>query len=265
MTLRALIFDVDGTMVDTEELHRQAFLAAFYKFDLRWNWGPHTYMELLKVSGGKERIAAYIDSRNEPADEKDRLKRLVPSFHRIKTRIYRELVASGAAPLRPGVLRLINEAHAAGVRLAVVATTQTANVNALLSVRLGGEAFGWIEALVGGDQVQVRQRKPDPETYDRALAALAVPGRNCMAFEDSANGLRAAQAAGLFTAVTPTRWTMAQDFTGADLLLPSLGDPGEAEDPVTERLIGAPYLSLAKIEALHAAWQAGAKAARGAE
>jgi len=262
MSLRALIFDVDGTLVDTEELHRQAFLAAFYEFNLRWNWGPHTYMDLLQVSGGKERIAAYIDSRNEPADETARLKQLAPSIHQKKTQIYGERVASGAAGLRPGVMRLINEAHAAGVRLAVVATTQTANVNALLSVRLGREAFGWIEALVGGDQVA--QRKPSPETYDRALAALGVAGWNCVAFEDSANGLRAAQAAGLFTAVTPTRWTMAQDFTGADLLLPGLGDPGEAEDPVIERLIGAPYLTLARIEALHAAWQARTDPARGA-
>jgi len=263
MGLEALIFDVDGTMVDTEELHRQAFLAAFSKFDLRWDWGPHTYMELLKVSGGKERITAYIDSRAEPAHEKDRLKRLVPSFHRIKSRVYGELIASGAAPLRPGVMRLLQEARAAGVRLALVATTQTANVNALLSVRLGPEAFGWIEVVVGGDRIFAR-RKPSPETYEHALAGLGVPGRNCVAFEDSANGLRAAQTAGLFAVVTPTRWTMAQDFAGADLLLPSLGDPGPAEDPVTERLIGAPYLTLTKIQALHAAWRASAEPARGA-
>lgn len=262
MTLDALILDVDGTLVDTEELHRQAFLAAFHEFDLRWDWGPHTYMELLKVSGGKERIAAHIDSRKDPADDKDRLKRLVPSIHRAKTRLYGQLVASGAAPLRPGVMRLIREARSAGVRLAFVATTNTGNMNALLSKRLGQEAFGWIEALVGGDQVA--RRKPSPETYHRALAALGVLARNCVAFEDSANGLRAAKAAGLYTVVTPTRWTMAQDFAGADLLLPSLGDPREAEDPVTERQIGVPYLTLAKIEALHAAWRSGAEPARGA-
>lgn len=262
MTLEALIFDLDGTMVDTEELHRQAFLGAFHEFDLRWDWGPHTYMGLLEVSGGKERIAAYIDARDEPAHEKTRLKRLAPAIHAAKTRIYGELIASGAAPLRPGVMLLIREARAAGMRLGVVATTNTANVIALLSSALGAEAFGWIESLVGGDQVA--RRKPDPETYERALAALAVPGRSCAAFEDSANGLRAAQAAGLYTVVTPARWTMAQDFAGADLLLPSLRDPGEVEDPVVERLTGAPYLSLAKIEALHAAWLAGIKPAPGA-
>lgn len=262
MTLEALIFDLDGTMVDTEELHRQAFLAAFHEFDLRWDWGPHTYMDLLQVSGGKERIAAYIDSRDEPVHEKTRLKQLAPAIHAAKTRIYGEIIARGAVPLRPGVMRLMREAHSAGVRLAVVATTNTANVIALLSAALGAEAFGWIEALVGGDQVA--RRKPDPETYERALAALALPGRSCVAFEDSANGLRAALAAGLYAVVTPARWTMAQEFAGADLLLPSLGDPGEAEDPVVERLTGAPYLGLAKIEALHAAWRAGVKPARGA-
>lgn len=262
MRIAALIFDVDGTIVDTEELHRQAFLAAFYEFNLRWDWGPHTYMELLTVSGGKERIAAYIDSRDEPASEKARLRELAPAIHAAKTRIYGEIIARGTVPLRPGVMRLLREARSAGVRLAAVATTRTANVRPLLAAALGAEALGWIEALVGGDQVA--RRKPDPETYERALAALRVPARGCVAFEDSANGLRAAQAAGLYTVVTPARWTMPQEFAGADLLLPSLGDPGKGEDPVTERQLGEPYLTLKRIEALHAAWQAGTAPARGA-
>ena len=251
MKIEALIFDVDGTLVDTEELHRQAFLAAFYEFDLRWHWGPHTYMQLLHVSGGRERIGAYIDSRNESAAEKARLKRLVPWIHQEKSRIYRGLAASDAAPLRPGVMRLMREARAAGVRLAVVATTHTANVKALLCRRLDPEAFGWIEVFVGGDQVA--RRKPHPETYERALAALEVPAQRCIAFEDSANGLRAAKAAGLCAVVTPSRWTMPHDFPDADLLVPSLGDPGAAEDPVVERRTGEPYLTLPIIARLQAA------------
>ena len=251
MKIEALIFDVDGTLADTEELHRQAFLAAFYEFDLRWDWGPHTYMQLLHVSGGKERIGAYIDSGNQSAAEKARLKRLVPRIHEEKSRIYGELLASGAAPLRPGVMRLMREAHAAGIRLAVVATTRTANVKALLRRGLGREAFGWIEAFVGGDQVA--RRKPHPETYERALAALELPARHCIAFEDSANGLRAAKVAGLCAVVTPSRWTMPQDFPDADLLVPSLGDPGAAEDPVVERRTGKPYLTLPVIARLQAA------------
>lgn len=249
--IEALIFDADGTLVDTEELHRQAFLAAFYAFDLRWDWGPHTYMQLLHISGGKERIAAYIDSRNEPAAEKARFKRLAPRIHAEKTRVYRELLASGAAPLRPGVRRLMREAHAAGVRLAVVATTHTRNVEALLSYRLGSEAFPWIEALVGGDQVA--RRKPHPETYERVLAGLGLSPARCIAFEDSANGLRAAKSAGLCTVVTPSRWTMPHDFPDADLVVPSLGDPGAAEDPVVERRTGETYLTLPVIARLHAA------------
>lgn len=256
MTLAALIFDVDGTMVDAEELHRQAFLAAFHEFDLRWDWGPHTYMELLGISGGKERIAAYIESRVEPAQEMARLRRLVPSIHAAKTRIYGELVASGVVPPRPGVMRLIRDAHAAGVRVAVVATTSTSNIDALLFAALGGDAARRIEVRAGGDRVA--HRKPSPETFNRALAALGVLAPDCVAFEDSANGLRAAKAAGLYAVVTPARWTMAQDFTGADLLLPSLGDPGAMEDAVVDRLIGTPYLTVAKIKALHAAWRASA-------
>ncbi|MGA8005588.1 MAG: HAD family hydrolase, partial [Burkholderiales bacterium] len=118
MKLQALIFDVDGTIADTEEVHRQAFNAAFLAMDLGWNWSEAEYMALLRVSGGPERIAHYVATLRAKPEEKQRLAGLVAAIHREKTRLYYELISDGRAAARPGVARLMNEARAAGVKLA---------------------------------------------------------------------------------------------------------------------------------------------------
>ncbi|MGA8049817.1 MAG: HAD-IA family hydrolase [Burkholderiales bacterium] len=251
MTLQALIFDVDGTIADTEEVHRQAFNAAFLAMDLWWNWGAGEYMELLKVSGGPERIAHYVAHLAVPEAERKRLAGLVPSIHREKTRLYHELISGGRAPLRGGVLRLMNEARAAGLRLALAATSTTANVEALVSATLGPKALGWFSAVASADDVA--HKKPAPDLYQRILGTLRLPAGGCVAIEDSENGVRAAKSAGLYTIATPSRWTTTQDFSEADLVLYSLGDPDAPLDPVTAKAIGAPQLGLRQIQALHAA------------
>ncbi|MCZ7562633.1 MAG: HAD-IA family hydrolase [Burkholderiales bacterium] len=257
MSIEALIFDVDGTLADTEETHRQAFNAAFLEHDLHWNWSPHQYVELLKISGGKERIARYIDGLNAPAAEKERLRGIVPGIHRTKTRIFAELIRDGRSPFRPGVARLVREAREAGVKLALASTTSPANVEALISAGLGEDGYHWFNVIACGDQVPAK--KPAPDIYHLALSALGLPASACVAFEDSGNGVRAAKAAGLFTVVTPTLWTQTQDFTGADLVLYGLGDPAQPLDPGAAARIGAPCLGLAQLETLHAA--AGRRAA----
>jgi HAD superfamily hydrolase (TIGR01509 family) len=251
MSIKALIFDVDGTIADTEETHRQAFNAAFMEHGLAWDWSRREYAELLRTSGGKERIAVYIDALKLVPQEKARLMGMVQLIHGSKTRIYGELIADGRAPLRPGVARLIGEARAAGVRLGIASTTTSANRSALISAQLGAEAWNWFEALACGDVVE--NKKPAPDIYTRALGMLRLPAADCVAFEDSVNGLKSAKAAGLYTVVTPTVWSEGQDFGGADLLLASLGDadaPLAAEDA---RLVAGPYLTLARLEQLHAA------------
>ena len=251
MSIKALIFDVDGTIADTEETHRQAFNAAFLEHGLAWDWSPREYAELLRTSGGKERIAVYIESLRLEAQEKARLVRMVQLIHGSKTRIYGELIADGRAPLRPGVSRLIGEARSAGLRLGIASTTTSANISALIGAQFGAAAWNWFEALACGDVVS--NKKPAPDIYTRALGMLRLPAQDCVAFEDSVNGLRSAKAAGLYTVVTPTVWSEGQDFSGADLLLRSLGDaaaPLAAEDA---RLAGGPYLALARLQQLHAA------------
>jgi HAD superfamily hydrolase (TIGR01509 family) len=221
MTLEALIFDLDGTMADTEEAHRQAFNAAFITLELWWDWGPLRYSELLEISSGIERLHHYVERLEALPEEKARLHAIVPAIHATKSEIYRELVRGGQPPLRPGIERLIAEARDEGVQVAVVSTSTSANALEVL-----GHHFrqGGIELLVCADEVA--RRKPAPDIYQRALSLLRKPPSACVAFEDSANGLRAARAAGLATIVTPSRWTMAQDFAGADALIPDLNDCG---------------------------------------
>ena len=216
MTLEALVFDLDGTMADTEEVHRQAFNAAFIKLELWWDWGPLAYSELLEVSSGAERLHRYVDSLKVDAAERKRLHAIVPVIHFTKSEIYLELLRHWQPPLRPGVKRLVGEAHDQGLRVAVVTTSATANARTILDNHFRGE----IDLLVCADEVA--HRKPAPDLYLRALSLLRKSAGACVALEDSANGLRAARAAGLVTVVTPSRWTMAQDFAGADLLRPDL-------------------------------------------
>jgi HAD superfamily hydrolase (TIGR01509 family) len=216
MSLKALIFDLDGTVVDTEELHRQAFNAAFIKLELWWDWSPLRYAELLEVSGGIERLRHYVDSLKAAPAEKARLHAIVPVIHYTKSEIYAELLRAGQPPLRPGVKRVVTEAQQEGLKVAVISSTASANARQIVDRHFS------VDLLVSAEEVA--KRKPAPDLYLRALSLLRLPAEACMAFEDSANGLRAARAAGLATVVTPSRWTMAQDFTGADLLLRDLSE-----------------------------------------
>jgi HAD superfamily hydrolase (TIGR01509 family) len=241
--LDALIFDLDGTLVDTEELHRRAFNQAFQEFDLGWNWDLDLYADLLSVSGGAPRIARYIDRLALSPAEKTELRRLVAALHRTKTRIFGELLAAGTARPRAGVARLLGESRAAGLRVAVVTSSAAENALALVTAALGPELAASVMALVSAEQVA--RRKPAPDLYELALATLRVPAASCVAFEDSANGVAAAKAAGLYTVATPSRWTIGQDFAQADLLIPSLGDPELPLGPEAERVLGAPWLDLA--------------------
>jgi HAD superfamily hydrolase (TIGR01509 family) len=248
-TFDALIFDVDGTLADNEELHRQAFNEAFFACGVDWRWGPALYAELLEIIGGKERIAHCISQQQLAAAERGRLLRLIPQIYAAKTRLYRELVALGHLRPRAGVLRLIKEAREAGVRLAIASTTSAANVESLLLSSFGDDAPAWFSAIAAGDVVA--RKKPAPDIYNLALQMLGIPSQRAIAFEDSAIGVRAAKAAGLFTVATPTLWTIGQSFAAADLVLTSLADPDKPLYATDELRVGAKYLGLEQLARLH--------------
>jgi HAD superfamily hydrolase (TIGR01509 family) len=251
LRIEALIFDVDGTLADTEEAHRLAFNDAFWAHGLDFCWSRELYCELLKVTGGKERLAAFFDRIPLTASERRRLCGLIPWLHTTKTSFYRERIARGGVPLRPGVRRLMAEARGADIRLAIASTTSPDNVAALLEGALGDEALAEFSVIATGDAVP--RKKPAPDIYLLALRRLDVSPRHAIAFEDSAIGVAAAKAAGLFTVATPSDWTRDQDFAAADLLLPSLADPAAPLEAADEWRIGAPYLGLEQLVTFHAA------------
>jgi HAD superfamily hydrolase (TIGR01509 family) len=220
MTPEALIFDVDGTLADTEEVHRTAFNCAFEAHGLPWQWNTGEYRELLAIAGGRERIGAYIDMLDLDAAARARLKASIPDLHDTKTRIYTRLLRSEAVKLRDGVPELIESATRHGVRLAIATTTSVLNVEALLTRHLGQRGLERFAVIGAGDGVA--RKKPAPDIYLKVLRQLDSEPHACIAFEDSAIGLRAAQAAGLFTVVTPSEWTRHEDLSRADLLLTSL-------------------------------------------
>lgn len=219
----ALIFDVDGTLAETEELHRQAFNHAFARHGLDWEWGRAVYKDLLRVTGGKERMRAY-HARLEivsPLSDAD-----IAELHRIKTARYAELVETGCCPLRPGVTELLAAAKARGQRLAIATTTSHGNIDALLSRALGTHWAAQFDAIVAGDDV--RHKKPAPDVYLETLARLKLDAADCVAIEDSANGLIAASRAGIPVLITRSMFFRDEDFSAARVVLDDLSELGVA-------------------------------------
>jgi beta-phosphoglucomutase-like phosphatase (HAD superfamily) len=227
VSLEALILDVDGTLADTEEAHRRAFNEAFEEHGLDWHWTKQQYAELLRTTGGKERITAFIGGLPLDPVARSAAMARVPALHKTKTDNYMRIVHSGEVPLREGVERLLDEARAAGVVLGIATTTTFDNIKALLQTSLGPHALGRFAVIGAGDQVPCK--KPAPDIYKYVLRELGLRPQDCVAIEDSANGLASAKAAGLMTIVTPSYWTEREDFAAADLLLPSLGSLGIRE------------------------------------
>jgi len=221
MTLKALIFDVDGTLSETEEAHREAFNRTFDAWGLGWHWTMEDYRGLLKTTGGKERIAAF--KATLPVDENTLSPEQIAQMHKEKTAVYGEILASGELELRPGVADLIAAGRAAGLKIAVATTTNTPNVEALTQCCWGKPATEIFDTVAAGDMVKAK--KPAPDVFELALKQLGLPAEACIGFEDSRNGVMSAHGAGLRVIVTPSIYTDHEDFSDAALTVPTLEDP----------------------------------------
>lgn len=211
--IEAVIFDLDGTLAETEEIHRGAFNRAFADFGLEWQWDVPLYRELLKVTGGKERIAHFVATNGGDADPA-----FIVELHKAKTAIYTGLVASGGVPLRPGVKAFIDAARARGLALAIATTTSAPNIEALLGSALGPHWRDVFPVVGAGDMVA--RKKPAPDVYDLVLRELALSPESCVAVEDSRNGVLAARAAGVPVIAVRSTYSSGDDLSGAAVELP---------------------------------------------
>lgn len=259
--LQGLIFDVDGTLADTEDCHRQAFNRAFKAFGLDWDWTPKLYEELLVVSGGRERITYYGADLARDFAHAEEFAEFVRRLHSAKTDIYAAMIREGEVRLRPGVLRLIEEAREAGLKLGIATSSAYSNLEALLDQNLGA---GWparFAAIATADTVT--PKKPSPAVYRAVLAGLGVPAEACVAIEDTENGLQAATAAGLATVVTTHYFTRHHHFPTAAIVCDSLGEADWTPRVAAGDLHDQPCVNLALLDRLLAERDVTMRAAEG--
>lgn len=219
-TLRAVVFDVDGTLVDSErDGHRVAFNLAFEEAGLPDRWDVATYGDLLRVAGGGHRIAHWFESRGRTPDE---ARQLAERLHPRKTELMRDLIAEGSIQSRPGVADLIDNLRSRDIAVHVATTGTRAWVDPLLTT-LFGDVF---DTVVTG--TEVTDLKPSPAAYLEVLALTGADASRTIAVEDSANGVRAAAAAGLRCVAVPNDYTREDDLSGARIIVDGFGDPGLA-------------------------------------
>lgn len=251
MALQALIWDVDGTLAETEEAHRAAFNRTFAARGLDWHWSWEKYRDLLRVTGGVERITHYLRTERPDVLPEETPAATVREIHREKTAAYVAALQRGELPLRPGVARLLAEARDAGMRLAIATTTSAPNISALLDHSPDPVRLDWFEVVGAGGVIP--NKKPAPDIYLWTLERLGLPGGDCLAIEDSRNGLDSATAAGIPSVITTSSYTRDQQFPGALAVADSLGEPDAPMRMGTGDGHGKVCIDLELLRAWHAA------------
>lgn len=248
--LQAVIFDVDGTLADTEHNgHRIAFNRAFAEFNLDWHWTPALYGELLTLAGGKERIRFYAQTHAPDLLGRLDLDTWVARLHQLKNEYYSALLLAGAIPLRPGVARLIHELREAGIRMAIASTTTPSSLQSLIMANLKYEMMSLFEVIGAGDLVT--RKKPAPDIYQWVLRQMNLPPEACLVIEDSSIGLAAARAAGLPTLITVSTYTTRDNFAGALSVVSDLGEPDAPARTIVGSPLSGPCIDLAQLRAWH--------------
>lgn len=251
MSLKALIFDVDGTLAETERYgHRVAFNRAFAEAGFAWHWDENIYIDLLAIGGGRERIVAFLKHYQKDIDLNDTAKvsALINRLHERKGEHFKALVEEGAIALRPGIKRLLLEAKVAGVQTAVATNCSPISLESICQNLLGASAEHWFDVRVTGNRV--KQKKPDPECYRIALQELQLAPQQCVAFEDSFIGLSSAVSNHIPTVVTVAEFTQQEDFSAASLVVSDLGEPEQPANVINGSLGEHAHVNLAMLNAL---------------
>lgn len=222
--LKALIFDVDGTLAETEEFHRKAYNETFSEADLSWHWTKQDYADLLHINGGKERLSGYIQLSQPEYAEHPELQNKIDLWYQRKNHFYQSFLQHPGITLRPGIKRLLNTARHQGIRLAIASSSAEKNIKTLLKTQLGEDAVSWFEVIGAGHCV--KHKKPETEIYEYVLDKLGLAASQCMAMEDSIEGLQAATGVHLATLITTHFYTEHQDFKQAVAVADNLGEPG---------------------------------------
>lgn len=244
--LKAIIFDVDGTLANTEEAHRQAFNFAFKQHGLEWDWSVELYTKLLKVTGGKERIRHYVhDYLHDEIDQDS-----VVKLHECKNERYQTMVKQKLIPLRAGISRIIDEAKKEQVRIAIATTTSPGNVTNLVTSTMGDDALDWFEVIAAADVVPIK--KPKPDVYEYVLDKMNLQPQECIALEDSYNGVVAATCINIPTVITVNNYTENDEFDGAMLVVDQLGDPENPCSVIDGNSADIPeYIDIKTLKKLH--------------
>lgn len=249
MKLNAILFDVGGTIAESEEIHRVSFNEAFKEFGLNWYWDEAIYRELVFIGGGKERIKHYITRAWPEMLKQKNLTKYIESVHKIKGQIYEEFLNDSQLKARPGIIRLLKELKNEKIRLAIVSDTTEENLINLFKKGLGINPIEWFEILAhGGCTIQ---KKPSPDIYLWTLERLKLPPELCLAIEDAPRGVDSAIDAGLKVLVTPSIYTLEEKFEKSSLLLSHLGEPEEPFNVIKGDAFGHSFVDLDLLKKIH--------------
>ena len=246
--LRGIIFDVDGTLADTEEIHRIAFNRTFQEFDLDWHWSEEKYVELLSISGGKERMANFGSAFQQEFRTEKEFLTLISDMHKRKSTIYRQVLSEKKINFRPGVLRLIEELINANISLNIATSSSLENVDTLLKYNLGSEWIKLFDVVESSDTT--KEKKPAPAVYKNVLRRSSLNVEQVIAIEDTQNGLMAAVLASLKTIITTHPMTSNNAFLESCLVIDCMGEPNRPFEVVSGENFGHNYLNLPLIEKL---------------